>query len=170
IPKDPQTRKQWLIAIRREDFKASDSSKVCSQHFVDEDFDRTGQTVRLRAGVVPSVLNFPNHLQKVVNPRTSKTSLKAATPLEEVCRKKRKRPEEEPENSPLNDRTYAITSVDDLKKKNSALQARVDDLERQLRNTSLRETRAKKNLCSALEDLKEKNLLTEDLQSRLAIF
>jgi hypothetical protein len=57
-----------------------------------------------------------------------------------------------------------------LKKKNTALQARVDDLERQLRNASLRETRAKKNLRSALEGLKEKNLLTEDLQSRLAIF
>jgi hypothetical protein len=65
IPKDPQRRKQWLIAMRREDFKASDSSKVCSQHFVDEDFDRTGQTVRLRAGVIPSVFDFPNHLQKV---------------------------------------------------------------------------------------------------------
>jgi hypothetical protein len=51
-----------------------------------------------------------------------------------------------------------------LKKKNTALQARVDDLERQLRNASLRETRAKKNLRSALEGLKEKNLLTEDLQ------
>jgi hypothetical protein len=38
----------------------------------------------------------------VVNPRTSKTSLKAATPLEEVCRKKRKHPEEEPDNSPFN--------------------------------------------------------------------
>ncbi|ELU11486.1 hypothetical protein CAPTEDRAFT_193892 [Capitella teleta] len=117
----------------------------------------------LAQALYPLFFNFPNHLQKVVNPRT-------ATPLEEVCRKKRKHPEEEPDNSPFNDHTYAITSVDDLKKKNSALQARVDDLERQLRNTSLRETKAKKNLRSALEDLKEKHLLTEDLQSRLAIF
>ena len=50
------------------------------------------------------------------------------------------------------------------------LRDRVQQLERQLRNATLRETRAKRNLQSALEALRDRNLLTEDLQSRLDIF
>ena len=37
---------------------------VCSSHFKDEDFDPTGQTVRLR-DVEPSVFTIPEHLRKV---------------------------------------------------------------------------------------------------------
>ena len=38
---------------------------VCSSHLKDEDFDRTGQTVRLRDNVEPSVFTIPEHLRKV---------------------------------------------------------------------------------------------------------
>ncbi|KAM4584781.1 THAP domain-containing protein 6-like [Odontesthes bonariensis] len=42
----------------------SESSKLCSEHFKPEDFDRTGEIVRLRDGATPSVFNFPSHLQR----------------------------------------------------------------------------------------------------------
>ncbi len=58
-------RKKWEVALRREGFHASDSSVLCSQHFKQGDFDRTGQIVRLRDGVIPSVFSFPVHLQRV---------------------------------------------------------------------------------------------------------
>jgi len=51
--------------MRREGFTASDYSVVCSQHFKQADFDRTGQIVRLLDGVIPSLFSFPVHLQKV---------------------------------------------------------------------------------------------------------
>ena len=38
---------------------------VCSSDFKDEDFDRTGQTVRLRDNVEPSVFTIPEHLRQV---------------------------------------------------------------------------------------------------------
>uniref|UniRef100_A0A8C5A4K2 THAP-type domain-containing protein n=1 Tax=Gadus morhua TaxID=8049 RepID=A0A8C5A4K2_GADMO len=45
-------------------FTASDYSVVCSQHFKQGDFDRTGQIVRLLDGVIPSLFSFPVHLQR----------------------------------------------------------------------------------------------------------
>uniref|UniRef100_A0A667WXD3 THAP-type domain-containing protein n=1 Tax=Myripristis murdjan TaxID=586833 RepID=A0A667WXD3_9TELE len=53
------------LAVKREGFVAPQRSLLCSEHFKADDFDRTGQIVRLRHGVKPSVFNFPSHLQKV---------------------------------------------------------------------------------------------------------
>lgn len=65
FPKDSVRKRNWEVALRREGFSASSSSALCSKHFKPEDFDRTGQTVRLKDGAVPSVFSFPAHLQKV---------------------------------------------------------------------------------------------------------
>nr|XP_061797068.1 THAP domain-containing protein 6-like [Nerophis lumbriciformis] len=64
FPKEKQIRKQWEVALRRQNFVASDHSVVCSAHFKPEDFDRTGQTVRLRIGATPSVFSLPCELPK----------------------------------------------------------------------------------------------------------
>uniref|UniRef100_A0AAQ5Y6W5 THAP-type domain-containing protein n=1 Tax=Amphiprion ocellaris TaxID=80972 RepID=A0AAQ5Y6W5_AMPOC len=53
-----------LVRLLR-DFEPNDRSVVCSHHFKSEDFDRTGQTTRLREGVIPSVFIFTNQLHKV---------------------------------------------------------------------------------------------------------
>ncbi|KAG5851837.1 hypothetical protein ANANG_G00056060 [Anguilla anguilla] len=55
FPKEKELRRQWEVAVRREGFPASESSVLCSEHFKREDFDRTGQTVRIRDGAKPSV-------------------------------------------------------------------------------------------------------------------
>uniref|UniRef100_A0A7N8XID9 THAP-type domain-containing protein n=1 Tax=Mastacembelus armatus TaxID=205130 RepID=A0A7N8XID9_9TELE len=57
--------REWALSLRRKDFVPSDLSVICSSHFKPEDFDRTGQTARLKEGVVPSVFSFPDHLPKV---------------------------------------------------------------------------------------------------------
>ena len=60
-------RRKWAIAMRRvEGWIPEDWDVVCSDHFKPEDFDKTGQTIRLREGVVPSIFEgLPAHLQPV---------------------------------------------------------------------------------------------------------
>ena len=59
-------RRQWEVRLQREGFTASDHAKICSDHFREEDFDRTGQTVRIREGVIPSIFPIlPLHPQRV---------------------------------------------------------------------------------------------------------
>uniref|UniRef100_A0A3Q3JKN7 THAP-type domain-containing protein n=1 Tax=Monopterus albus TaxID=43700 RepID=A0A3Q3JKN7_MONAL len=65
FPKDKVRRKAWTLALRRKDFVPSNHSVVCSCHFKPEDFDTTGQTTRLREGVVPSIFAFPRRFGKV---------------------------------------------------------------------------------------------------------
>lgn len=59
---------KWLHAVHRQDYKngvpwtPNGNSCLCSAHFTQDCFDRTGQTVRLRDHAVPSV--FSNGSQK----------------------------------------------------------------------------------------------------------
>jgi len=62
FPKDIALRRLRGHKVRREGWKATDYSFLCSAHFKEECFDRTGQTVRLRKGMVPTVFSIPEHL------------------------------------------------------------------------------------------------------------
>ncbi|XP_010770253.1 THAP domain-containing protein 6-like [Notothenia coriiceps] len=72
FPKTGERRRQWEVALRRDGFVSCGS-----EHFRSEDFDRTGQTVRLKDGVVPTVFNFPAHLQRSEATRSTTTSRRA---------------------------------------------------------------------------------------------
>lgn len=164
FPSDTGLRRQWEVAIRREGFVVTESSKLCSEHFKLDDFDRTGQIVRLRDGATPSVFNFPCHLQRPVVTRNTKTSRKAEESLPVDL--SQHFPESEPQ--PNDDHSYALpNSPTRLKARLSEALARVESLEREKQNAKARERRAKKTVKSLLEDLKEKNLINEELNERL---
>ncbi|KAJ4923109.1 hypothetical protein JOQ06_021353 [Pogonophryne albipinna] len=74
FPKSGERRRQWEVALRRDGFVASGRTLICSEHFRSEDFDRTGQTVRLKDGVVPTVFNFPARLQRPEATRSTTAS------------------------------------------------------------------------------------------------
>ncbi|CAN7975661.1 unnamed protein product, partial [Ixodes persulcatus] len=63
FPKDKELFKRWIIAIRRDEgkhFKVTQSTKVCSKHFRDEDVFPgyvNGRKV-LKEGIVPSTFRF----------------------------------------------------------------------------------------------------------------
>ncbi|RXN00334.1 Calcium-transporting ATPase type 2C member 1 [Acipenser ruthenus] len=95
VPKNKEQRKLWVQALCRIDlstgqlWEPTNFSYICSQHFRPEDFDRTGQTVRLRKNVVPSVFLFPSNFQrKPVKKRTTNTSQRTpASDVEVPCSK-----------------------------------------------------------------------------------
>ncbi|XP_078510939.1 THAP domain-containing protein 7 [Lissotriton helveticus] len=63
FPKEEGRRELWVAAVALSHSSADSNwtpsvhSSLCSQHFQDKDFDRTGQTVRLRETAVPTL--FP---------------------------------------------------------------------------------------------------------------
>uniref|UniRef100_UPI001446F7D3 THAP domain-containing protein 6-like n=1 Tax=Epinephelus lanceolatus TaxID=310571 RepID=UPI001446F7D3 len=158
FPKNTDRRRAWVAAVRRKDFVPSDSSVICSCHFRPEDFDRTGQTVRLRDGVTPSVFNFPEYHCKVPSTSRSTRTSQAALQSPDV----QVQPPDNQEES-TSDHQYALDLID-VKRKLTEAQERVDELQRKLRNAKDRERRHTKTVKSLLQDLKEKKLLTEELQ------
>ncbi|KAL1433385.1 hypothetical protein MTO96_012591 [Rhipicephalus appendiculatus] len=65
FPKNAEVRSKWKQAVRRENWEPKNGDQLCSVHFTPECFDRTGQTVRLRHGSLPTVFPaFPKYLQK----------------------------------------------------------------------------------------------------------
>uniref|UniRef100_A0A3Q3A2X3 Si:ch73-130a3.4 n=1 Tax=Kryptolebias marmoratus TaxID=37003 RepID=A0A3Q3A2X3_KRYMA len=169
FPKDKELRKQWETAVGREGFSAGPSSMLCSEHFRPETFDRTGQTVRIRAGAVPSVFCLPAHLHRPVATRTSQTSKRAQETLSLDCPQLVQ--EAEPQPVPNVDHSYALpSSNEDLRARLREALARVESLERERRNAKDRERRAKNAVSGLLEDLRAKNLINEELKEQLDIY
>ena len=66
------------------------------------------------------------------------------------------------------DHAYAFPpSPGDIADKYLLMQKKAEDLAKKLRNTKDRERRAKKTVCGLLEDLKGKNLLSQELLLKL---
>ncbi|XP_030581228.1 THAP domain-containing protein 2-like [Archocentrus centrarchus] len=160
FPKDKVKRQLWKVALRRRDFSPSERSVVCSCHFQAEDFDRTGQTTRIREGAIPSVFGFTRPRGKAAcRGRTSRTSQKAAEEPLQVQVHVTPEPTE-------SDHRYALDPANVKKRLNEA-QEELEKLRRNLRNAKDRERRHKKTVKSVLEDLKHKHVLSEELQQRL---
>ncbi|XP_053198455.1 THAP domain-containing protein 6-like [Scomber japonicus] len=169
FPKD--VRKKWEVALKREGFTASDSSVVCSEHFKQDDFDRTGQIVRLRDGVIPSIFSFPVHLKRPEKGRTTSTSRRAEESLSVAPQDAPQTSTSHPQPQPNDDHGYALpASPTSLKAKLNEALSRVESLEREKKNAMAREKRAKTTVKSLLGDLREKNLMNEELQEKLEFY
>ncbi|XP_035214890.1 chromobox protein homolog 3-like isoform X2 [Stegodyphus dumicola] len=78
IPKDPVLKASWIRAIRRKDWIPTKNSYVCSEHFKENDFNRTYacKRVLLREDAVPSIFkglhSYPSEAKKVHASRQGK--------------------------------------------------------------------------------------------------
>ncbi|KAF3847339.1 hypothetical protein F7725_020367, partial [Dissostichus mawsoni] len=168
-------RKKWEVALRREGFTASESSVICSEHFKQDEFDRTGQIdSEMLPGSPPKSRCIIIRLLPFINPekgRTTSTSRKAEESLSMA-------PQDDPEAStshsqpqPNDDHSYVLpASPTALKARLNEALARVESLERERKNAMAREKRAKTTVRSLLGDLREKNLINEELKERLDFY
>ena len=66
FPTDPERRKKWIQNIHREDWTPGQNSRLCSDHFLESCYDRSGKTVKLRKDAIPTRFKlFPQHMKKV---------------------------------------------------------------------------------------------------------
>ncbi|XP_023209447.1 THAP domain-containing protein 1-like [Centruroides sculpturatus] len=80
FPKDPARRKLWEIKVKRENWKATDSSYLCEVHFPDDQWEKTrvDGTRKLKHNAVPSIFSYAplkksRRVPPVRNPLSSKT-------------------------------------------------------------------------------------------------
>ncbi|XP_053491216.1 inactive serine/threonine-protein kinase VRK3 [Ictalurus furcatus] len=165
--KEPNRYDLWARTCRRSDRQPSKWSLLCSDHFTSEAFDHTGQTVRLREGAVPTVFDVPAHLQTDMRPRTTATS-QPADPLPDVCDASDTGNDMNTSSfvEKLKDHSYCLEDPHDAAKIVKDLWQRIDHLQKDLKNTTAREKRAK----SCISKLKESNLLTAELETKLEAF
>ncbi|GFY59901.1 THAP-type domain-containing protein [Trichonephila inaurata madagascariensis] len=77
FPNDATLRNEWLLAIRRVNFRPSKYSRLCSEHFSEDQIDRTSLAcVRLRANAVPNIFQgYPKNIQKKLEQLTSEKEM-----------------------------------------------------------------------------------------------
>ncbi|XP_072234738.1 THAP domain-containing protein 2-like [Leuresthes tenuis] len=161
FPKDKRKRQAWAAALRRRGFIPKDRSVVCSCHFKPQDFDRTGQSTRLKEGVTPSVFNFPVRLCKVPGTtRSSGTSQQQAAAEDQrsrSCSPVRELGGFNLSEKSTSDHQYAFDPVK-AKQKLIEAQEKVEELQRSIRNARDRERRQKKTVKFLLDDLKKERM------------
>ncbi|KAF3854338.1 hypothetical protein F7725_022393, partial [Dissostichus mawsoni] len=138
-------RKKWEVALRREGFTASESSVICSEHFKQDEFDRTGQI----------------DSEMVLFPPSSASRFTSKETTQKL----------QPHTHNLSLMIYVLpASPTALKARLNEALARVESLERERKNAMAREKRAKTTVRSLLGDLREKNLINEELKERLDFY
>lgn len=64
FPKNNEARQKWVPATGRKNWSPGKRAVLCSEHFEEECFDRTGQTTRLRIGAIPTKGKFAPKIKK----------------------------------------------------------------------------------------------------------
>ncbi|GBN26910.1 hypothetical protein AVEN_91428-1 [Araneus ventricosus] len=121
FPKDIALRNEWLLALRRVNFRPTKYSRLCSEHFSENQIDRTSLAcVRLKENAVPNIFKgYPKHLQK-------KLKWLSSTENESMTRLKRKCIVEEEDEDCMSDEGLgepeeSITHSEDAEQINSSL-------------------------------------------------
>lgn len=170
FPKNPKKRARWASLMKRgKDWSPQEYDRVCSCHFREEDFDRTGQTVRLRNGVEPC--SDQVHLKKVCAAR-KKRKLPVSSSSSNDTSKDLQPPHQTTyihRSTKLTDSIHNYAGKDGAYFKNKWLQAecRAEELEKKLQNSIRREKRFRSSLLNLQKELKHKSLLTKRLQQQL---
>lgn len=68
-----------MIATKREHFTPTNSSRICGKHFKETDYIEHFGSKSLKKDAVPSIFDFPKHLQKKIVSRKRRRSISLKT-------------------------------------------------------------------------------------------
>ncbi|XP_053310879.1 THAP domain-containing protein 2-like [Spea bombifrons] len=139
FPSNIKRRTEWLKYVNRDNFVPGLHTFLCSKHFEETYFDRTGQTVRLRANAVPTIFIYPNHMLE-------KIALLKNTTVTET--------EEDPPTKPSTDahkqteiptdHSYCLPSAEKIKMKIYELERKLEIAHKKIKIYQQRERRGKR--------------------------
>ncbi|KAM8966902.1 THAP domain-containing protein 2 [Pelodytes ibericus] len=143
FPIDPEKRSKWVCLTGREHFIPNKETVLCSDHFEDHCFDRTGQTIRLREDSMPTL--FGGLRKQLVEP-LNELSVKKEIKLEEdsVCHEGL---------SVTVDHCYALACPETAKKKIAELQRENETLKKTVKSNRQRERRLARKWRATLDVL-----------------
>ncbi|KAH7944549.1 hypothetical protein HPB52_021366 [Rhipicephalus sanguineus] len=163
----PRIFQKWLANLKRDKWKPSLGSRLCSDHFAESCFDRSGARTRLRGDAVPTLFSFPDDSQKKGLQRKAP---KQRGQILELT------PEDEPPMSPaaplpeasdkVPDHDYAVLDNPKvLKKRLEKCTDAIESIKKKLKLSEQRERRLKNKVTSLskiVDDLKSKLLASND--------
>ena len=69
FPKDENKRLLWAKSVKRKNttdgslWRPNTHNVICSKHFKENAFDRTGQIARLKNYAIPCIFDFPHYMK-----------------------------------------------------------------------------------------------------------
>ncbi|KAE8625029.1 hypothetical protein XENTR_v10006134 [Xenopus tropicalis] len=141
FPADPKRRAEWLKHLNRENFFPTLHTFLCSKHFEESCFDRTGQTVRLRANAVPTIFIYPEHMKEKI----SCLKVTSIAKPEEHLPQPRAISQKQTDSFP--DHNYCLPSPAAIKKKICELERKLEIAHKKIKIYQQRERRVKRK-CS----------------------
>ena len=138
----PELCQMWKNATKRDEFTPTSNSYICTDHFLQEDYLYSNST-RLKPDAVPSVFNFPAHLQ-TTKERKRKAPTRRFTPeVANVDTTLQPAKEKKQKTSPTKEELKNV--INEKNKKIKVLQQNIRRKDSRLTNLSetLRELKAK---------------------------
>ncbi|XP_072272146.1 THAP domain-containing protein 2-like [Pyxicephalus adspersus] len=137
FPSNPERRKLWLSLLNREQFIPSLHTFLCSKHFEEASFDRTGQTVRLRANAVPTIFIYPDHMLEKIALVKKEAIKKLEPPPPLLC------PADSQKQTATHDHAYCLPGPDEVKRKIWELEKKLEIAHKKIKIYQQRERRVK---------------------------
>ncbi|XP_028929457.1 THAP domain-containing protein 6 [Ornithorhynchus anatinus] len=180
FPTDEKAKRKWVLAMKRLDVNAAGiwepkkGDVLCSRHFEKADFDRSAPNVKLKPGVVPSVFDFPPHLQgRREKPHRKKKLAPKALPMAEPPLQLAGAASrlQEFRSQFVFEHSYSVmASPKKLKRQLDHVVSELEEAKESLRSALDRERRFRASLRTTVQELEDGRLISPQTAQRLVAF